>query len=291
MSEAFTCVVFDTETTDKINYVIDETGKKTAIMPRVIQLGYIYYDSSDPSKTKIFDQLIDIDDSIEITEGAEKVHGISKEKIKNASPRKKMTIEKALTHFLQDIKRATYVVAHNVEFDKNVLYHELKQLAAGDLKTEGLALFDKYNKTNHWTCTMKDNVQVCKLQSEGQKMLDEDLISKGRSPKNYYKFPQLKETYKHYFGYKPREEALHDAIMDVILCLRVFVMYMGKKDMCNEDATLKTYIQKLTPTDYEFDKNCPLQSSPSKTKSPKSPKSSKSVKKGGKKKKNTKRKH
>ena len=54
-SEHFSCVVFDTETTNKIQYVEDESGKKTAIMPRVIQLGYIYYDTSDPSKTKIFD--------------------------------------------------------------------------------------------------------------------------------------------------------------------------------------------------------------------------------------------
>ena len=46
--------MFDTETTDKIHYVEDESGKKKAIMPRVIQLGYIYYDTSDPLKTRTF---------------------------------------------------------------------------------------------------------------------------------------------------------------------------------------------------------------------------------------------
>ena len=46
MTDHFTCVVFDTETTDKINYIFHKNGNKHAIMPRVIQLGYIYYDSS-----------------------------------------------------------------------------------------------------------------------------------------------------------------------------------------------------------------------------------------------------
>ena len=161
-SNNFSCVVFDTETTDKIHYVEDESGKKKAIMPRVIQLGYIYYDTSDPLKTKIFDKLIDIDDSIEISEGAAKVHGISKMKIQQTSPGKKLTMEKALEQFIDDIENCDHVVAHNVDFDKNVLLHELEQLENEELKTRGLALFNTFTGKKQWTCTMKDNIKVCK---------------------------------------------------------------------------------------------------------------------------------
>ena len=291
-SKDFSCVVFDTETTDKINYVEDKSGKKRAIMPRVIQLGYIYYDTSDPKKTKIVDKLIDIDDSIEISEGAAKVHGISKDQIKRASPGKKLTMENALEHFLNDVERCDHVVAHNVDFDKNVLIHELKQLENEELKTRGLALFETFTKNSKWTCTMRDNIKVCKLQSEKQRNLDLYLKSKGDPPKNHYKFPKLSETYKHYFGYEPNGEALHDAIMDVVLCLRVFVKYIGGKDICGEHGKITDYIKKLTPESYDFENNCPLQENISSKSSPKSSSSKSPTKKGGKrrKKRKTKRK-
>jgi len=258
-SEHFSCVVFDTETTGKIQYVEDESGKKTAIMPRVIQLGYIYYDTSDPSKTKIFDKLIDIDDSIEISDGATEVHHITKESIREAPSTEKLTMEEALEQFLDDMEKCDYVVAHNVEFDKNVLLHELEQLENEELKTRGLALFNTFTEKNQWTCTMKDNIQVCKLQSDKQRNLDKYLISQGKPPKNYYKFPQLSETYNHYFGYSPNEEALHKAIMDVVLCLRVFVRYISGKDICGIHDEITDHIRTMTPKDYDFDKNCPME--------------------------------
>ena len=257
-SEHFSCVVFDTETTDKIQYVEDESGKKTAIMPRVIQLGYIYYDSSDASKIKIFDNLIDIDDSIEISEGAAKVHHITKDSIREAPSTKKITMDEALQQFLDDIENCDYVVAHNVEFDKNVLLHELEQLENKELKTRGLALFNTFTEKNQWTCTMKDNIQVCKLQSDKQRNLDRYLKSQGKPPKNYYKFPKLSETYRYYFGYGPNEESLHAAIMDVVLCLRVFVRYISGKDICGTHDEITNYIKTMTPPDYDFENNCPM---------------------------------
>jgi len=257
-SEHFSCVVFDTETTDKIQYVEDESGKKKAIMPRVIQLGYIYYDTSDPSKTKIFDNLIDIDDSIEISDGAAKIHHITKESIQAAKPTEKLPMEEALQQFINDIEKCDYVVAHNVEFDKNVLLHELEQLENEELKTCGLALFNTFTEKNQWTCTMKDNIQVCKLQSDKQRNLDRYLKSKGEPPKNYYKFPKLSETYNHYFGYGPNEESLHAAIMDVVLCLRVFVRYISGKDICGTHNDITDHIRTMTPPDYDFENNCPM---------------------------------
>ena len=258
MTDHFTCVVFDTETTDKIQYVEDESGKKTAIMPRVIQLGYIYYDSSDASKIKIFDKLIDINDSIEISDGATKIHNITKESIQAAKPREKLTMKEALQQFLDDIEKCDYVVAHNVEFDKNVLLHELEQLENEELKTRGLALFNTFTEKNQWTCTMKDNIQVCKLQSDKQRNLDIYLKSKGKPPKNYYKFPKLSETYNHYFGYSPDEKALHKAIMDVVLCLRIFVLYISGKDICGTHGEITDLIREMTPKDYDLENNCPM---------------------------------
>ena len=254
----FRCLVFDTETTNIIQKKRNADGTMKTIIPRVIQLGYVVYDTSNPENAKIYDKLININDDVEISEGAAKVHGITKESIRDAPTDKKVTIEEALREFLYDAKECKYIVAHNVVFDRSVLLSEIRHLPDGDLKAEGLALFDTFTSGENWTCTMQKNVNVCKLQSQKQRELDEKLVRQGKEPKNYYKFPKLSETYKHYFHYEPNEAALHDAIIDVILCVRVFVRYMTGKDICGSNGVITDYIKRITPDDFNINSNCPV---------------------------------
>ena len=66
--EHFKCVVFDTETSGLPTPLLDENGdpvfkspgKKMYVQPRVVQLGYVVYDTSNPDNVKIVDTLIDI---------------------------------------------------------------------------------------------------------------------------------------------------------------------------------------------------------------------------------------
>ena len=269
--EHFKCIVFDTETTGLPTPLLDENGdpvfkspgKKIYIQPRVVQLGYVVYDTANPENIKIVDTLIDIAEDVQISKQASEVTGITRETIFNAPSDKKTSISNALETFLNDMSDCNYIVAHNVDFDKRVMFSELGKLEDGDLKTRGIALFDEITNSNKWVCTMKPNIQVCQLQTPKQRELDERLIREGKAPKKYYKFPKLSDTYKKYFGYEPVSSELHDAIIDVILCLRVFIRYKTGRDICGENRVITNYIERITPSEFPLSDNCPIEEDPS----------------------------
>ena len=266
-TEHFKCMVFDTETTGLPTPLLDENGdpvfsspgKKIYIQPRVVQLGYVVYDTANPDNVKIVDTLIDITEDVEISEGASKVTGITRETIFNAPSDKKAPISNALEMFLDDMSGCNYVVAHNVDFDKRVMFSEINKLPDGELKTRGLDLFRTITTDSKWHCTMKPNIQVCQIQTPKQRELDVRLISQGKPPKNFYKFPRLSDTYKHYFGYEPVADQLHDAIIDVILCLRVFIRYKTGRDICGENGVITNYIERITPEGFVLSDKCPVE--------------------------------
>jgi len=265
-TEHFKCVVFDTETTGLPTPRLDENGdpvfsapgKKVYIQPRVVQLGYVVYDTANPANIKIVDTLIDITEDVVISEGASKVTGITRETIFDAPSYKKTPISNALSEFLNDISDCNYIVAHNVDFDKRVMFSEINKLPDGELKTRGLDLFRTIATDDKWHCTMKTNISVCQIQTPKQRELDERLIREHKAPKKYYTFPKLSATYKYYFGYEPVADQLHDAIIDVILCLRVFIRYKTGRDICGENAVITNYIQRITPDGFPLSVNCPI---------------------------------
>jgi len=64
------------------------------------------------------------------------------------------------------------------------------------------------------------------------------------------KSPKLIESYQYYFGYSPDGDALHDALIDVILCLRVFIKYKYNEDICGKNEIITEYIKKISPEGY-----------------------------------------
>ena len=64
------------------------------------------------------------------------------------------------------------------------------------------------------------------------------------------KSPKLSESYKHYFGYSPSGEALHDAMSDVVLCLRIFIKYKYDKDVCGTNRKITNMIINMSPDGY-----------------------------------------
>ena len=102
----------------------------------------------------------------------------------------------SLTHALkkltEDIKICDYVVAHNIEFDIEILGHYF-------VKTYGANPFSK----KKMICTMKSTVNFCKI------------------PNNYgYKYPKLSELYFSLFGYQVKNS--HNAEVDVLHTLECF---------------------------------------------------------------------
>ena len=96
--------------------------------------------------------------------------------------------------FMADARKCQKIVAHNLEFDRGTIKHELHQRRIDSNEFEELM-----NKKGF--CTMQTTMEMCKL------------------PRKYgtgYKFPRLSELYTHLFAQRP-SLALHDAHNDAII--------------------------------------------------------------------------
>jgi DNA polymerase III epsilon subunit-like protein len=216
--------------------------------PSIIQLGYIVYDTEDPNNSKIFSKYIDIPDDIVITESSIEKHHIDKEKIRREPAEKKALIANAVTEFMNDIMDpdVVTVVGHNVQFDRKAVIAELLRLSSGDsTKTEKQLQFLMNNKK--FTCSMEVTAPICNIQIavnyKDKKTGEDKVFYKVKSPK-------LVESYQYYFGYSPDEDDLHDALIDVILTLRVFIKYKYNKDVCGKNEIITDYIEKISPQGY-----------------------------------------
>lgn len=94
--------------------------------------------------------------------------------------------------FLEDFNSCSIIIAHNMQFDKNVLGAEMMRYGRVAQK-----------KAYTWLCTMQASTDYCKL------------------PGKYgsYKWPQLMEVYVKLFG--KEFEGAHDALDDVKACAQV----------------------------------------------------------------------
>jgi DNA polymerase III epsilon subunit-like protein len=216
--------------------------------PSIIQLGYIIYDTENPTTSKIYNKFIDLTDDIEISEDSFKKHKIDKNKISEMSVEKKTPIDKAISEFLKDIMNpeVTIVVGHNIQFDRKMIIAELLRLQNSE--NSDLTEQIKYlmNEDN-FACTMNDTATICNIQ-----MPVNYKDKKTGQDKVFYKIksPRLSETYEHYFGYEPMGEALHDALVDVVVCLRIFMKYKFNEDICGKNREITDYIIKISPVGY-----------------------------------------
>lgn len=149
-----------------------------------------------------------------------------------ANESEKATIGEAMSEFMSDLEMCQVAAAHNAVFDRQLVFCELARLA--DSK-----LFNDFNsQQNKMYCTMciaKDIVHIdTKILKDGEisrRIAYMEKVKKYSTPesKRYdlvdepaIKSPALWEVYDRLFGYPPDESSLHDAIVDVIVCLRVF---------------------------------------------------------------------
>ena len=99
--------------------------------------------------------------------------------------------EFTLDAFNRDIIKADKLIAHNINFDKNVIISSM-------IKHDR---FNKLIETLPTLCTMLTTINVCKIQTEYG-----------------YKRPKLEELYKHLFD--EEIEGAHNALVDVRATVR-----------------------------------------------------------------------
>jgi DNA polymerase III epsilon subunit-like protein len=196
-------LIFDTETTGLPLQKLP-AEKKPGNWPHIVSISWVILDSSTNeilSQQNFVVKPLGWHVPLESTA----IHGISHDMAENTGTYLPYVISKFLT------EEYDALVAHNIEFDMNVLIHAIKW----DLELS-LPLFPQQ------ICTMKLSKQLCKL------------------PGNFgYKYPKLKELYFHAFHKYPFEAKLHNSMYDVLVLTELVQTYEPLRKLMNlRDASI-----------------------------------------------------
>ena len=188
-------LVFDTETTGlPKNYQapLDDFDN----WPRLVQLAWQFYDGDGNLWEE--ENLIIKPEGFVIPEAAAKIHRISQERALSEG----LPLNEVLVKFSEAIKRADFLVGHNIDFDNNIVGSEFLRNSIVNQLAETKKI-----------CTMKQGVEICRLP--------------GRMG---FKWPNLNEL--HLCLFQEGFSDAHDAMIDVRACARCF-FEMKKRGFLN----------------------------------------------------------
>ena len=191
-------LIFDTETTGlpPRNTPTNQTDK----WPHIVQLSWVIYNDETKQVEEEKDNIISLGTHIPISPESTAIHGITSE----ISRARGVHIEVALFDFKHAANRCGKMVAHNLEFDKNMLLVEFYRAR----------MFHTVFAPVEY-CTMKEGTPICKL----VKTWDDGRTSP--------KYPKLVELYYTLFGADaPAPDGLHNAKVDVDVCMKCYVKMM-----------------------------------------------------------------
>ena len=176
---------FDTETTGvPRNYKAPASDLRN--WPRLVQLAWLLADEEANEVASA--EYIVKPDGFTIPKDAAKIHGITTE----MAAQNGVEIKSILTAITPNIKKASMLVAHNIQFDEKILGAEL--LRAG---------YPNLVESKQRKCTMQGATNYCRL------------------PGPYgYKWPTLEELHMKLFN-APFDGA-HRALVDVRACARCY---------------------------------------------------------------------
>ncbi len=157
--------------------------------PYIIQFAAIEGDLTDGVYTELERHDFLIKPPISIPFSASQVNGIYDRDVESCP-----VFESFTDSILKVLNRADIVAGHNIEFDEEVLSHELARLGRKWDYSPMKSL-----------CTMRSSTDYCKLQGRGFS----------------YKPPKLAELHKHLFD--EWFEGAHDAMVDVEATMRSFI--------------------------------------------------------------------
>jgi DNA polymerase III epsilon subunit-like protein len=218
-------LVFDTETTG-LPKRRDSSVTVPEEFPHIVQLSYIVYDMHADSLLVVSDNIIKLDDAIDIPEDSVKIHKISKE----ISREKGIPIKDALMQFVKDLRTCSLLVAHNIEFDINMITVELvrlNRLTETEEINEAYALFSGVPKY----CTMSENKKLC------------NILATSKAGKVFVKYPSLTELHMKMFQTVPNY--MHNSLNDILICLRCYYYQKTRLDICDKNGEIKELLKYL----------------------------------------------
>jgi len=175
---------FDTETTGLPTYR-DASLNQIDDWPHLVQIAWALYDDTTLREARSH---IICPDGYEIPDEAASVHGITTEKAVEDGE----AIEQVLGDFESAFIKTDYVVAHNMQFDANVVMAEYARMGK-----------DRFLGGRGHICTMKRSTRYCGIKRQWG-----------------YKWPTLEELHQKLFG--EGIDGAHDALVDVNACARCF---------------------------------------------------------------------
>ena len=189
-------LVFDTETTGlpKKRYAKISDSEN---WPHIIQLSYVVFDSETDTLTVEGDHIIKLSDDIEIPESSVKIHGITREISKTQG----ISITRAIGYFMVAYANSDVVVAHNTQFDKDMINAECYR--------NKIKLGFQIKPVMSFMDTMKMGKDICNIRMQ-HKLTGEI----------YVKPPKLTELYQKLFDVDAKN--LHNSFIDVLVCLRCY---------------------------------------------------------------------
>jgi hypothetical protein len=194
---------FDTETTGLFRPKKTDPPN-TVKEPYVLQISWCIYDKYECAIIKMVDTYIRVADTVPITAEITAINGATREKCNGG-----ILITDALKMFYNDFIQCGVVIAHNLEYDQQMLLlewarykEELKAFPIDLLFSTGWLMANNIKLK----CTQRIGTPLCKI------------VVPNRGG---YKFPKLVELYEFLFHETP--ENLHNSMIDILVCLRCFL--------------------------------------------------------------------
>jgi DNA polymerase III epsilon subunit-like protein len=223
-------LIFDTETTGLPPKSKTLKNEELHLWPYVVQFSYIVYDTETHRIIKIKDDVIHI--PIEMCQEVIDIHGITN-KMARAST---CLINDSLQEFYADYLRVDQLIAHNFQFDWNMIQIELMRLIIREKPFQENIYLSILKTIQEITpertyCTMANSTELC------------DLKTRSKFGKEFVKFPKLSELHYHLFGVTPRN--LHNSLNDVVICLRCYYKLVLDTDIQDKSVEMKRLLTDL----------------------------------------------
>lgn len=181
---------FDTETTGKYDFKLPPDHPS---QPYLVQLGAILTDDNGKERAGI--NVLIKPDGWTISQEVVAIHGITEEIAYSCG----VNIKTAAFLFNNLCYQADLLVAHNLDFDKNIMTSVFMRNQMGH----------RMSKMNKY-CTMRSATPVLKIPRQ-----------QGQSTSSHaYKWPTLSECVRFFFN--EEHAGAHDAMNDVVACARVY---------------------------------------------------------------------
>ena len=220
-------LILDTETTGLLPKGIVLKNENLHLLPYIVQFSYIIYNTETSQIIQMVDHIIKMPVNIIISEENSNIHKITNE----ISQSKGIEIKLAIDEFIQNLVNIDLIIAHNLEFDFNIIRIEIFREALLDNTAENRIAFLDSFIDNKLYCTMKSSINLCNLKI------------KSKNGKDYLKFPKLNELHIKLFDCSPRN--LHNSLNDVLICLRCYYMLEYKVDIIEIDNEIKELLNDL----------------------------------------------